>query len=105
MTHTIRVNQHDLWIMVLSYVRYAMGRMSTAPSTAADFVRSYWSAFGPAERAQIRDEIRYELARVARTGGLLGMDCDHRIWVNLLAWCDVNLDGRPAPGWKPKPKE
>lgn len=91
MTHAIKVNQHDLWIMVLNYVRYAMGRMSTAPSTAADFVRTYWAAFRPDERAQIRDEIRTEIERYARNGQTLGHDCDHRIWVNLLAWCDARL--------------
>lgn len=92
----------DLWFMILSEVRYSLGRMSSAPSTAQDHVKRFWEAFPhPRENlAQIAKEVRSELdrcnrarARVAFTalrleGGWLGLEMDHRGWEAFVAWCD-----------------
>lgn len=86
--HQVPVDVQHLWPMLLGYVRYAMGRMSTAPSTAAELVRCYASALTQEQREQIRDEIRAELDRREKRGEKLGMDCDHRTWRELLRWIE-----------------
>lgn len=75
-----RVNPHDLWIMLLGYVRYSMGRMSSAPSHARGLVRAYGQHVEPAQLEQIRREVAEELATYERMGKTLGHDCDHKTW-------------------------
>lgn len=90
------VDSDHLWSMLLCYVRYAMGRMSTAPSTALDLLRQYAPHLRPEQRAQILAEVRQEL-RIAEDGGKhLGMACDHRTWREVVAWLEAP-HGRGPP--------
>lgn len=83
------VNNRHLWIMVTGYVRYAMGRRSTAPSEAEEMTRTYWHAFADVEQAQLREEIRREVQHDDAHPGHLGHECDRRLWRALLAWCEA----------------
>lgn len=82
--------QSDLWVLVLGYVRYALGRMSTAPSTASNFVRLYWQHFNQQQRTQILREVMDELMRAERAGETLGHKCDHETWTALAVWMGEN---------------
>jgi len=84
----VGVPPHDLWILVLGYVRYSMGRRSSAPSLAAGYVRVYWSAFSAGAREQIRREVTEEVERFERSKLTLGDDCDHQVWRELIAWME-----------------
>lgn len=97
MNRTTRVKQLDLWVMLLGYVRYAMGRMSTAPSMAQDFVKFYGPGCNKTQLQQIRNEVADELANYDRMGKPLGMDCDHRTWQQTLAMLDEQLAARAKP--------
>jgi hypothetical protein len=82
----IPVAQNHLWFLLLGYVRYAMGRMSTAPSTAADMVRDYSSALSTEQIQQLREEIKVETTRAENKEEFLGMKCDHDTWRKLVGW-------------------
>lgn len=91
-----RVNQRDLWIMLLGYVRYSMGRMSAAPSLARSLVRSYGHRLEPAQLDRIRLEVAEELASYERTGKTLGHDCDHATWRGVVEDIEARQAGEPA---------
>lgn len=84
-THT-SVDNHNLWLLVLHEMRYAMGRMTSAPSTSANHVRQFWGAFD----SQQRDHLFVELREACGGKRSLGHECDERVWVELLAWMEAN---------------
>jgi hypothetical protein len=85
---TVKVDTCDLWPLLLGYVRYSMGRRSTAPSTARELVRAYSPSLPAEQRRQIAEEIRQELAIEERGGRTLGDKCDDQTWRELLGWMD-----------------
>jgi hypothetical protein len=70
----------DLFFMILGYVRYAVGRMSMAPSEAQAIIARYGHALEKSHLTQIEAEIARELARCERMNQPLGMDMDTRTW-------------------------
>jgi hypothetical protein len=68
------------WWLLTGYVRYAMGRRSTAPSIALNTIGEHIHELRPAWRAQLAKEIEDELQRAERAGELLGDACDHAVW-------------------------
>lgn len=93
----IHVPSHHLFTMVLAYVRYAMGRMSTAPSTASELVRVYWLHLSAQEREQLTREVFDALAVCERNGETLGHRCDHETWTSLCTWMRDHLRAVPPP--------
>lgn len=87
----IRLSTHDAWMLVGGYVRYAMGRMSTALSFAASMVKQVAPHVGRDRLVQLRDEIKRELDDVHRIGKLLGHQCDDIEWTPLVKWLDGRL--------------
>lgn len=83
--HAAHFERNDLWILVLGYVRYALGRRSTAPSLAASFVLRYRRHLTSAELAQIVEEVRWGLDRETDRPGYLGDPCDVATWRGLIA--------------------
>ena len=82
---TVEVRSEDLWTMLLSTVRYSMGRATYMPGLCAELYDRYQEHLSREERLQIMREIEAEIEFRARTGGKLGWDCDHQVWVNLIA--------------------
>ena len=78
---TVTLQEPELFWLLLGNVRYAMGRMSTAPMVAQDAVRKCAHALRRQQLAQIAREVREELARCEANGHSLGMECDHRSWM------------------------
>lgn len=87
----IRLAPSDAWMLVGGYVRYAMGRMSTAPSFAASMVKQIAPYVDRDRLVQLRDEIKRELDDVHRIGKLLGHQCDDIEWTALVEWLDARL--------------
>ena len=77
------VLQPDLWWMLLSCVRYSMGRMSTAVGTTCGWVRQYLRYLTYDQIEQIKREIETELRSCNGRKVLLGMQCDHTEWTKL----------------------
>lgn len=71
----------QMWIMLLSTLRYAMGRKSYVTGLAAELVTEHFDMLTEAQRRQIVDEIRQELS-IAQSvqGGWLGDEADHAMW-------------------------
>lgn len=78
------VPPNTMWCLLLYTVRYAMGRMSSAPSDAADWVRQYRKHLTAQQIEQIAEEVETELRVCERQGRTLGMDCDHKVWAKLV---------------------
>jgi len=76
------VNPNDLWIMILSTIRYSMGRMTYMSSLAPELVLKYADHLLPVQLHQIANEIESELVIHHKCGKLLGMLCDDLSWKN-----------------------
>jgi len=84
MTHT--VSHEDLYQMLVSHVRYAMGRRSYITACAVEAVKRYWQHLEAGERGVILRDVREELSRHERLKALLGDKCGHDGWVALVEW-------------------
>lgn len=87
----IHLYPNDAWLLVGGYVRYAMGRMFSAPSFAANMVKQIAPHVGRDRLRQLRDEIQCELDAAHGAGKLLGHACDDQVWRELVAWIDGRL--------------
>jgi hypothetical protein len=74
-------------------MRYALGRMSTAPGDVADAIRSEWPQIAPNVREMMQEELTSEIERDGSSRARprawvhpLGHDCDRDTWVELLGW-------------------
>ena len=74
------VDPHDLWIMLLSTVRYSMGRMTYMTTLAGELVIKYEKYLKKGDLRQIAREIEEELLRCSESSGTLGMEMDDRVW-------------------------
>ncbi len=79
------VNDNDIWVMLLSTIRYSMGRMSYMPSYCVDLYHSYKKALTKEQRLQIAEEINQELKIAESHNKTLGAKYDHETWLNLAA--------------------
>jgi len=84
----------DLFFMILGYVRYAVGRMSMAPSEAQAIIARYGHALEKAHLTQIESEIARELARCERMNQPLGMEMDHKTWKDTVVELQRQLASR-----------
>jgi len=76
----VKVMPEDLWFMLISHTRYAMGRMSSAVWGTQQLIRNYGRYLQEQQLRQIHREISDELDAHERAGKTLGMDCDHATW-------------------------
>lgn len=72
--------------MMLQSVRYALGRMTTAPADTTGALVCAWSAIPANWQALIERDIRSEVERAERVGETVGHQCDHETWTDCLAW-------------------
>ena len=59
--------------------RYALGRMSTAPSYVVDDIKNNWNQLSNAHKKLIKEEIEEAIEN-----GNAGMQCDSEIWKQIL---------------------
>lgn len=71
-------------IMLISAVRYALGRMSYIVSVTCNFVASIRKKLSPNCIAIIIRDIEEAFEMYHRTGHLVGMECDEKDWYRLL---------------------
>ena len=87
----------DLSFLLVSALRYAMGRASTAPSSTDGLIRKCWPEIPEGQRDVIIRDLSEELARAEDKWTTLGHQCDHDMWSRLLAWCRAHHDDLVEP--------
>lgn len=90
----MEVDHKDLWMLLLSTVRYSMGRSTYMTSYAVDLVCRYEQSLQTAQLMQIAEEIEMELLRAENAGRTLGMDMDHDSWKQGVKRIRFIVDGR-----------
>ena len=75
-----------LYSLLVSHVRYSMGRMTYIVGECCKRVRWYWPHLESGHREVLIRDVSEELAMSERTGRKLGMDFDHADWVALKNW-------------------
>lgn len=73
-------SDNDMWILLLSTVRYSMGRQTYMSSLAWELVDTYNLALTDDQLRQVITEIQDELTRYEAMGTFLGSEIDHRSW-------------------------
>lgn len=68
--------------MLVSAVRYALGRSTYIVAVSTAQVKQEWWAMTDNARRTIQHDVKHALA----PGTLLGFQCDHDEWVELDAW-------------------
>jgi hypothetical protein len=75
----------DLWVMLLSTIRYSMGRATYMPTLCAEMYARYRGCLSRDMRLQVMREIEEELEMRTRVGKTLGWPEDHKVWSDLAA--------------------
>ena len=60
------VSSADLWIMILSTIRYSMGRRTYMPDVCYEIYCRYKDSLTPFQKNQIAEEVRDELQKIGR---------------------------------------
>ena len=71
----IKVSDHTLFFAF----RYALGRMSTAPSIVADDLKRNWHLLDSGTKKRIKEEINEAIEKKT-----IGMECDKDVWEEIL---------------------
>lgn len=72
--------QTEFWWLLTGYVRYAMGRRSTAPFTALELVIAHRRSLLPSQAVQLAEEVESGLRTETVREGYLGDACDVQTW-------------------------
>jgi len=76
----LAVDKNDMWILLMSTIRYSMGRRTYMSSLAGELVIKYRNYLTKDQLTQIVGEIRKELELVENSGCFLGDGVDHEAW-------------------------
>lgn len=95
------INDGDTQLIILSAVRYAMGRQTYIVSVTCDWVRHHWNIIDDRTRELIKRDINEAIAEHNRKGqndgapwtGRLGMEMDYKDWVKLSEWIGEQNNG------------
>jgi len=74
--------KNDMWLMLLSTVREAMGRRTYMSELAGELVIKYQDWLTSRELDQIAKEIEENIERHVVDGKRLGQEVDHEAWKN-----------------------
>jgi hypothetical protein len=74
------IHKNDMWTLLLSTIRYSMGRTTYMTSLAPELVLRYKDYLTPRQLSQIADEIEKEIKIYERSGRTLGDPSDHSSW-------------------------
>lgn len=72
------ISLHEFRLILIYSFRYALGRMSTAPSTVSGIIQDNLDKLNLHSKAQIISEIDYAIEH-----NCYGMDCDKQTWLKL----------------------
>lgn len=86
----IDINVEDLEILLMSSMRYAMGRQTYIVGETCGIIKQYWKTVRGNCKTVLRRDLTEAIDRVKRAGGFLGADFDHAKWEDLLKFMDAN---------------
>ncbi len=86
--------RNDLYLMLVSTLRYSMGRQTYMVAETCRLVQKYWKFMDAGMREVLIRDLAQELERVEQRGNFLGSDFDHNDWATLL----INLRQRQEEG-------
>ena len=76
--HSTKIDDSDLSILLVFAFRYALGRMSTAPSIVSGLLRRFAEFLSPEQRGQICRDIAKAI-----DAGHAGHQCDVAVWQDI----------------------
>ncbi len=76
----MEVNAADLWTLLLSTIRYSLGRQTYMVQYSTELFERYGEALTVMQRLQIAREILQEVERCERQGKTCGSEGDHVHW-------------------------
>lgn len=82
-------NHHDTGFIVLSAVRYAMGRRSYAVSLITDWVKTFWDKLTLNDKTCIARDVKESV----RSDRSKGDDCDRKDWEHFHIWIQGKIGG------------
>ena len=91
MSSQITLTSYELWLLSLSTMRYAHGRMSAIPSEITEFIMHHFEDFTIEQIGQFANETEAELDRAHNLNEFLGMDCDDDVWLVFLKKCRYEI--------------
>jgi hypothetical protein len=80
-------SEHLSWLLLTS-MRYAIGRRTYAPSYTAEIIRKHWGDISAESRALLLRDLDGE---IKARGSYLGDPCDVATWTALYQWMLQNL--------------
>jgi len=81
----------DLWVMLLSTIRYSLGRSTYMPGYCIDLYKDYGSFLQRSQRQQIADEIKQAIELAVSCNKTVGMKCDHETWLNFISIIEKDI--------------
>jgi len=85
----ITITKDQLWLMLLSTIRYSMGRRTYITAICKDLVYRFIQYLEPWQQKQIAEEIQKELDRAHKSNQLLGDQCDEDCWRDIVQFLMV----------------
>lgn len=82
----IIVTSDELWMMMLSTIRYSMGRRSYIVAVCDDLVKKFAPKLEYHQLEQIAEEIEKEVLLCEGRNETLGMQMDHDSWKKTASW-------------------
>ncbi len=73
-------DNNDMWILLMSTIRYSIGRKTYMSSLAGELVLKYHPYLTKDQLLQIVEEIERELKLSEVNSDYLGDKCDHESW-------------------------
>lgn len=74
------IDNEDLWILLLSTIRYSMGRQTYMPDVCLRMLKVYRDHLTNDQLRQIAREVHAEQEKMITLGRKLGSTYDHQIW-------------------------
>lgn len=78
------VSTRDMWLMILSTVRYALGRSTYIVSEACRLVHAYRPYLTQYQVVQLEKEVARALEQAQMAGEHVGMKQDHVTWTHFV---------------------
>jgi len=89
---TIQVEYQDLWTLLLSTIRYSMGRTTYMPEYCIDLYLNYGRKLSVGCKKQIANEIKEKLLMSEMVPTILGHECDCASWKKLFNLIERELE-------------
>lgn len=81
-------NHHDTGFIVLSAVRYAMGRRTYAVELIINWVKEFWDKLTPNDKTCIARDVK----EFVESDHSKGDDCDRKDWENFNGWIKTKMN-------------